>query len=155
MTDSFTVQSIGKVIHKEEKHFIQMDKKVRAALKQVKQFSHINVLWWSSEFSSDAYRQILEMELPYAPGTQGGVFSTRSPMRPNPIMVTTCKMLNVNMEEGLIEVNNIDAYDGTPILDLKVYIPCCDRVEKPRVASWAEEWGEWYPEAGMEVEDYG
>jgi tRNA (Thr-GGU) A37 N-methylase len=54
----------------------------------------------------------------------------------------------------LVEVNEVDAFDGTPLLDLKVYFPTEDRVENPLVPDRFKDWGDWYPEEGIEPEYY-
>ncbi|MGC9523251.1 MAG: TrmO family methyltransferase domain-containing protein [Anaerolineae bacterium] len=82
-----------------------------------------------------------------------GIFATRSPFRPNPISLTTCPILAIDAAEGRITVVDIDAFDGTPIVDLKAYLPICDRVRDVRVPPWFEKWPEWLPETGMPLED--
>jgi tRNA (Thr-GGU) A37 N-methylase len=52
-----------------------------------------------------------------------GVFACRSPVRPRPIALTTAKILHVDHDRGQAQIANIDAFDGSPILDLKAYIP--------------------------------
>jgi tRNA (Thr-GGU) A37 N-methylase len=52
-----------------------------------------------------------------------------------------------------VQIGDIDAFDGTPVLDLKAYIPMMDRVKNVRVPKWAEEWPEWIPEEGIGLED--
>lgn len=47
-----------------------------------------------------------------------GVFATRAEYRPNPIAMTTCKILKVDEVKGIVTVADIDAYNGTPIIDL-------------------------------------
>lgn len=70
-------------------------------------------------------------------------------MHANPIAMTTCKMLEVNEKDGTIQVADIDAYDGTPIVDLKAYFPVCDRVKEARIPKWLSDWLEWMPEQGI------
>ncbi|MCF8361910.1 MAG: tRNA (N6-threonylcarbamoyladenosine(37)-N6)-methyltransferase TrmO [Prolixibacteraceae bacterium] len=55
-----------------------------------------------------------------------GLFSTRSPRRPNPIGMTNVKLEKI--EGGKLFVSGIDAFDGTPILDIKPYLPSVDCV---------------------------
>ncbi|NLE06202.1 MAG: SAM-dependent methyltransferase, partial [Crenarchaeota archaeon] len=88
------------------------------------------------------------MKPPYAPNVLTGLFATRSPIRPNPINISVCKIKNVDHEKGIVTVNQIDAFDGTPILDLKVYFPTCDRVEEPIVPQRFIEWGNSIPLEG-------
>lgn len=56
-----------------------------------------------------------------------GVFATRSPHRPNPIGATTVRVLAVDRERGILEVDGLDALDGTPVLDMKAASPRFDR----------------------------
>jgi len=77
------------------------------------------------------------------------VFACRGPTRPNPIALTTVEMLGIDHAEGVVEVVNIEAFDGTPVLDLKPYIPVSDRVKDVRVAEWAADWPQWLPEEGL------
>ncbi|RLE28460.1 tRNA (N6-threonylcarbamoyladenosine(37)-N6)-methyltransferase TrmO [Candidatus Acetothermia bacterium] len=56
-----------------------------------------------------------------------GVFATRSPHRPNPIGATTVRVIRVDQERGILEVEGLDALDGTPVLDLKATDPHFDR----------------------------
>ena len=51
--------------------------------------------------------------------------------------------------EGVVTVADIDAYDGTPIVDLKGYFPVCDRVKQTRIPEWLSDWPEWMPEDGI------
>ena len=52
-----------------------------------------------------------------------------------------------------IEIANIDAFDDTPLLDLKPYFPNCDRIRDVRVGPWAAHWAEWMPDEGLALED--
>ena len=68
----------------------------------------------------------------------------------NPIAMTTCKLLDVDEEQGVVRVSKIDAYDGTPIVDLKAYFPVCDRVKDASIPKWLSEWPEWMPDEGLD-----
>ncbi len=123
------------------------------ALKELDKFSHVQVFWWFSRFDDEMYRGITQSEhAPYdAPVL--GMFACRSPVRPNPIALTTAEILHVDSERGVIEIVNIDAFDGTPIVDLKPYIPVTDRVKDVRVPEWAADWPQWLPEEGQGLEE--
>ena len=56
-----------------------------------------------------------------------GVFSTRSPKRPNPIAFSIAKLESV--DNGILTVSGVDAFEGTPILDIKSYLPSIDCVK--------------------------
>jgi len=55
-----------------------------------------------------------------------GVYATRSPFRPNPLGLSCVKILSINESKGIIEVSGADLVDGTPIYDVKPYIPYTD-----------------------------
>ncbi len=60
-----------------------------------------------------------------------GVFATRSPIRPNPIGLSAVKLEKIHTqgEKIILSVSNTDLVDGTPVIDIKPYIPYCDRIE--------------------------
>ena len=148
--DTFTIVQIGQVRRENGRIYLAIDEPYRPALKQLEHFGYVQVLWWFSHFQDDAYRQVLESKPPYdvdAPVT--GVFASRSPVRPNPIALTTTQVLNVDHDLGTVDVGNIDAFDGTPIVDLKAYFPVCDRVQTIEVPAWVAHWPEWLPEEGI------
>lgn len=76
------------------------------------------------------------IDLPYAPGVKAGLFTTRSPVRPNPICINTAKIVSVDIKAGRIDLDEIDAYAGTQVLDIKPYYGCIDRVEEYRQPGW-------------------
>lgn len=55
-----------------------------------------------------------------------GVFALRSPSRPNPIAVAVVRLLGVDQAAGLLELDALDAFDGTPLLDIKPWLPSVD-----------------------------
>jgi tRNA-Thr(GGU) m(6)t(6)A37 methyltransferase TsaA len=149
LEDAFLVSPIGRVRRGENGILIEIDEPFRPALKQLDQFSHVMVFWWADWFDNEEYRGMLQSNPPYAPEHLTGVFATRSPYRPNPIAMTTCKLLQVNEGAGLLEVADIDAVDGTSVVDLKAYFPVCDRVKESYVPEWLSDWPEWMPENGV------
>ena len=131
----------------EGSYTLQIEEPYRPALKQMEQFSHILIFWWADKMDTEQYRNIMTTELPYAPGVEAGVFACRSEYRPNPIAVTTMMVLSVDVENGVVTLPWIDAFDGTPVLDLKPYIPISDRIRDYHVAEWAADWPEWMEDA--------
>lgn len=63
-----------------------------------------------------------------------GIFSQRAKDRPNPLGVTAVKIINV--EDGYIEVQGLDAINETPVLDIKPYYPQYDKIDSPKVPDW-------------------
>jgi tRNA-Thr(GGU) m(6)t(6)A37 methyltransferase TsaA len=155
MNERYEVKKIGIVKRSSDNPKIIIEEKYRPALLELENFSHVMVIWWGHKY--EEYRESVDMQIfpPYAPDVLTGLFATRSPVRPNPILVSTCKVLGVDVEAGVLEVNQIDAFDETPVLDLKVYFPTEDRVKDVVVPDRFKEWGEWLPEEGIEPEYYG
>jgi tRNA-Thr(GGU) m(6)t(6)A37 methyltransferase TsaA len=96
-------------------------------------FSHIFVIFFMSQISEDK-RMILKvhprgrMDMPLL-----GVFATRTNLRPNPIGLTLVELLKV--EGKTLTVRGLDAFDGTPVLDIKPYDPW-DTADKAAVPEW-------------------
>ncbi len=98
-------------------------------------FSHIVVLFWFDQNDSDEKRRVLQVHPrkdPHNPLT--GVFATHSPQRPNLIGLTVCKIISIH--GGSIELEDIDALDGTPVIDLKCYIPGSVTEKDVRLPDW-------------------
>ena len=151
--ETFVMHPIGNVRRSEDGIRLEIAAPYRPALRQLDQFSHLMVFWWADWFDNDEYRTMLQCEPPYAQGHVTGVFATRSPYRPNPIAVTTCELLGVDEETGIVRVGNLDAVDGTRVVDLKAYFPVCDRVKEASIPAWLSDWPEWMPDEGIGLEE--
>jgi tRNA-Thr(GGU) m(6)t(6)A37 methyltransferase TsaA len=151
---TFEVKSIGHVQRKDQTVTILIDNEYRSALHDLRNFSHVMVFFWASQLDQPEMREILTVDLPYVEGHKSGVFATRSPMRPNPILMTTCRIISVDESAGLLPVADLDAYDGTPVLDLKAYFPVCDRVQNAYIPEWLQGWPEWMPEDGIGLDEH-
>jgi tRNA-Thr(GGU) m(6)t(6)A37 methyltransferase TsaA len=158
---TYQLQSIGTVraSDEEQRYILQIEEPYRAALKGLDQFSHVMILWWADKMDTEQYRQIMTTELPYAPGIEVGVFACRSEYRPNPIAITLVAIKSIDIEKGIVVLPWIDAFDGSPLLDLKPYIPISDRIRDFNVAAWLADWPEWMEDADAyfseHVTDFG
>ena len=116
--DAFTVYPIGTVSKEDGHTYLVIDREYLPALMGLERFSHVTVLYWFHLNDTPEKRAVLQVH------PQGkkenpmrGVFATHSPMRPNLIAITRCKILSV--KDNIIEIDKIDAFDKTPIIDLK------------------------------------
>ena len=115
----YKVSPIGKVHNKKGK-LVQLEiyEKYLPALDRMEYCSHVVVLWWFHKNDTPEKRKILKV---HPRGNKNnpltGVFATHSPVRPNLIAITTCKILSV--KDGIVTIEGIDAFDDTPIIDLK------------------------------------
>jgi len=139
--NNYQVHPIGKIQNNEEGCLLIINPEYIPALQALDGFSHLNVIWWFSDFDSEEARSVLQTPQPYknAPETMG-IFATRSPVRPNPIALSTSEIIHIDDQNGIIQLAYIDANDGTPVLDLKPYTPSLDRVETPDVPAWCGHW---------------
>jgi len=111
---------------------IVIDHKFAGGLKGLEDFSHLYVLFWLHEIPPRS--QLLRVH-PRGRSdiAKVGVFATRSPHRPNPIGLTLVKLLR--KRGRTLTVKGLDAYDGTPVLDLKPH-DTRDSARRPRVPEW-------------------
>jgi tRNA-Thr(GGU) m(6)t(6)A37 methyltransferase TsaA len=98
------------------------------ALKGLSEYSHIWLIWYISEHDTGKWSPTVRP--PRLGGrVRKGVFASRSPHRPNPIGISCVRLLQVesHTKEGpVITVEGADLLDGTPILDIKPYVPYSD-----------------------------
>jgi tRNA-Thr(GGU) m(6)t(6)A37 methyltransferase TsaA len=98
------------------------------ALRGIEEFSHLWIIWQFSEAIRDKFTPTVRP--PRLGGNKKvGVFATRSPFRPNPIGLSSVKLVGVSEEAGLgtvLYVEGADMLDGTPIYDIKPYITYSD-----------------------------
>ena len=95
---------------------IEIKDKYADGLKDLKDFSHIHIIYLLHKV--DGY--MLEVK-PFMDDNTHGVFATRSPKRPNRIGMSVVKVVDV--KDNKVCVENIDVLDGTPLLDIKPYVP--------------------------------
>lgn len=143
MENKFQIKPVGKVSTANNVFSIQLDKEYLPALTNIAGFSHLQIVWWGNLFESQQYRANMVSEKPYKKGPDKiGVFATRSPVRPNPILLTTIEVMNIDYEKGVIYTPYIDAENGTPVLDIKPY-HLSERVKNCKVPQWCAHWPEW------------
>jgi len=100
------------------------------ALREMEQFSHLWLIWQFSQAAREDWSPTVRP--PRLGGNKRvGVFATRSPFRPNPIGLSAVKLEKIEIDANLgpvIHVSGADLMDGTPILDIKPYIPFTDSI---------------------------
>ena len=116
--EEFKVRPIGYVRVEGDRTLIVLDKKYEAGLLGMDKLSEIWVLWWFDRNDTPGKRSILQVHPRGNPSNPlTGVFSTRAPVRPNLIALTRCKIISV--KDNVIEIESIDAFPDTPVLDIK------------------------------------
>jgi tRNA-Thr(GGU) m(6)t(6)A37 methyltransferase TsaA len=95
---------------------VEVDAAYRPGLEGLGAFSHAIVLSWLDRGPRTLIRQ-----KPRHAASPSGVFSLRSPLRPNPIGVHVARIVALDLAAGVLQLAGIDALDGTPVVDLKPY----------------------------------
>ncbi len=104
--------------------------RVSDALRGLEDFSHIWLIWGFSEARRDGWSPTVRP--PRLGGNERlGVFATRSPYRPNSLALSCVKVVKIESREGfgeVITVSGADLMNGTPIYDIKPYLPYADSI---------------------------
>lgn len=111
--EGMPIQPIGAQGVKGEIH---LNEEFKDGLKDLEGFSHINILYLLHKV--EGYK--LEVK-PFLDNNSHGVFATRSPKRPNRIGSSVVKIDSI--EDNVVYIENIDVLNGTPLLDIKPYVP--------------------------------
>ncbi len=110
---------------------IEIFEPFRKGLKDLDGFSHIILLYQFHRSRG------FDLEVvPFLDSERHGVFATRAPKRPNPIGLSVVRLRGV--ADGVLTIENVDVLDGTPLLDLKPYIPEFDAQTDVRTG-WLEQ----------------
>lgn len=116
--------------------FIEIKPQYWKATLQVDQFSHIIVLWWITGHDNPTSRANLADYPPKENADLSGVFASRSPARPTPIGLSIVAIKSLDEKNRRIYIDQVDARDDTPVVDIKPYMPFSDKVDKARVPQW-------------------
>ena len=135
MIETFQIFPVGIVRKTDTAASIDIFDDFTDALLGLDGFSHIVVLYWFDQNDTADKRRVLQVHPrkdPRNPLT--GVFATHSPQRPNLIGLTVCKIISIH--GGSIEIEDIDALDGSPVIDLKCFIPGSVGEKDVRLPDW-------------------
>jgi tRNA (adenine37-N6)-methyltransferase len=128
---------VGRVEHRDGKIFVVVLPAYTAALEGIEGFSQIWVIYWFHGNDNPEKRGTLEVHPRRNPANPlTGVFATRSPARPNLLGMQACRL--VKREGTRLEVEGLDAWDGSPVLDIKPYLPQLDSHPQAAIPKWAE-----------------
>jgi tRNA-Thr(GGU) m(6)t(6)A37 methyltransferase TsaA len=126
--------SLGEVKRQDGKTLLVLKDKYAPGLVSLADFSHAMVFYWFDRNDTPEKRAFLQGNRRGKKDPLTGVFATRSAVRPNLIAITTCRILSV--KDNVVEIDGIDAFDGSPILDLKPYIPRNDVFLDAQIPEW-------------------
>lgn len=124
------------ILEPETRALIEIDRFYRKGLADLEKFEYIIVLYYF-----DITKTWSPTVNPPGSDQQFGVFATRSPKRPNPIGFSVVRLEVVDKKNGIIIISGIDAFDGTPVLDIKPYLPSVDIVPSKKNTEAEKELG--------------
>ena len=135
MGPSFQIFPVGFIRKTDAVVSIEILDEYTDALLGLDGFSHIMVFYWFHRNDATDKRRVLrvhprkDLRKPLT-----GVFATHAPLRPNLIGMTICKIRS--MHGSTIVIEDIDAFDGTPVIDIKCYIPESTAKGSVRLPAW-------------------
>jgi tRNA-Thr(GGU) m(6)t(6)A37 methyltransferase TsaA len=109
---------------------VVLDPAYAQGLQDLEGFSHVILVYL---FHQAARPQLLVK--PFLDDVKRGLFATRAPNRPNPIGLSVVQLISIH--KNVLEVRNLDILDGTPLLDIKPYVPDFDQPGEVRIG-WLE-----------------
>jgi tRNA-Thr(GGU) m(6)t(6)A37 methyltransferase TsaA len=118
---------------------IVIDQKWAPALEGVEEFSHLCILFWLHHIEGEIALHVHPENRVDLPAV--GLFATRTPCRPNPIGLQVVEL--ISREGNVLTVRGLDALDGSPVLDIKPYLPRGDCIPDATIPEWLKKlWGE-------------
>ena len=113
---------------------VVLDETLADGLDGIEEFSHLLILFWMHRAPEAEPVRMRRRPQGRPDMPEVGIFAQRARHRPNPIGVTTVKLLR--REKNRLFVQGLDAINGTPVVDVKPYVPAFDAVDSPRVPGW-------------------
>ena len=135
------IKQIGVIGNDEKGMFIKLEQAYIPGLLEIEGFNFLTIIWWGHLYAEEKYRSQMLIPKPYRKGPDSiGVFATRSPVRPNPICISNIPVKEIDRTNGKIYTYYIDAEVDTPVLDIKPYYPCSDKILSAKTPTWNAHW---------------
>jgi tRNA (adenine37-N6)-methyltransferase len=106
-------------------------------LRGLEEFSHLVIVFHMHQAAHDPKTDLLRRPRGRADMPEVGIFAQRAKHRPNPVGITAVRLLEI--QDSTLIVQGLDAIDGSPVIDIKPYVPEFDRVSRPRGPKWMKE----------------
>ena len=136
MPPTFEIKPIGFVRRRDDALWVAIDASFVPAMAGLEDFSHIQVLFWFDQNDHAEGRSVLKVHpCRNEQNPLTGVFATHSPLRPNLIGMSLCRIEAIEAER--IYIDRIDAFDDTPVVDIKCFIPTRRALSSLRLPEWA------------------
>ncbi|HVU15253.1 MAG TPA: tRNA (N6-threonylcarbamoyladenosine(37)-N6)-methyltransferase TrmO [Phototrophicaceae bacterium] len=105
-------------------------------LRELDRFSHALIIFFMHQSTFKAETDLVRRPRGRADMPEAGIFAQRAKHRPNPIGITAVEI--VGIEGNVLRVRGLDAIDGSPVLDIKPYVPAFDRRDAATVPEWMD-----------------
>jgi tRNA-Thr(GGU) m(6)t(6)A37 methyltransferase TsaA len=115
---------------------IHLEERYQDGLQGIEAFSHAVVIFFMDQAAFDIGADLIRRPQGRADMPKTGIFAQRAKHRPNPIGITAVRVECVRGH--VLLVRGLDAIDGTPVLDIKPYFPCFDRIADACVPEWVQ-----------------
>ena len=135
MKTAFQIYPVGFIRKSNDITEIDICDEFTDALLGLESFSHIHVLYWFHQNDNPDKRNILRVyprKNEQNPLT--GVFATHSPARPNLLAMSLCRIISI--ASNRIRIHEIDARDGSPVIDIKCFIPSRALTSEIKLPAW-------------------
>lgn len=110
---------------------IILNKKFEKGLDSIDGYSHVIIVYWMNKVNGYSLKHQPQGN-PNVPVV--GIFACRCPRRPNPIAITTARL--IGHKKNKLKVKGLDVLDGTPVIDIKPYWPQYDKVKSSKIPKW-------------------
>lgn len=110
---------------KNSEGFIEIYDEFAEGLSDLGGFSHIYLIFHLHNIKKSRLKVI-----PFLDSVERGIFATRSPSRPNPVGLSVVELMSV--KENILRIRGVDILDGTPLIDIKPYVPFFEDTKKVR-----------------------
>lgn len=121
---------------------IHLTETLTPGLRGLEQFSHLIVLFCMHQATFDPETDLVRRPRGRRDMPELGIFAQRAKHRPNPIGITAVERIAI--AGNVVTVKGLDAIDGTPVLDLKPYVPIFDRIDRAVIPEWMKRLMEGY-----------
>jgi len=115
---------------------IVINKELDGILDGIEDFSHLIVLYWAHQTPDEGRKIIKVHPMGMKENPLTGIFATCSPARPNPVLMTPVRL--EARENNVLKVAGLDAVDGSPVIDVKPYVPGYQVSGEVKVPWWME-----------------
>ncbi len=135
MDGCYQIYPVGIIRKTDDRVRIEIFEEFTDALLGLDDFSHITVCYWFDKNDTPEQRKILRVHPRKNKNNPlRGVFATHSPARPNLIAICICKIISI--ENNTIYIDKIDAFDKSPVIDIKCFIPSSAMESEIKLPDW-------------------